>query len=292
MYINIDLNELAAEITRKIRDEMGKVRVVDFGEVKNVSKLDNGGWTAQVLLPGAETLTNPLNCLQNYVPNIGDWVMIIYPPKSEPVLVDCTPMRENEIRTPEDKFAVEGDVPDHDHDSRYYTKTLSDEKYAAATHDHDGRYYTKTISDQRYAPINHTHEGMIGADHNHDDRYYTEDESDLRYAAAEHSHDYTGAWIWTDALPLNGWATTSTGHTPPGYAEDIQGVLHLRGRVTGGILGESIMQLPSGPEFIETRIGSSNNAAAVIEIHPDGSVIPVSGDPASWISLDGISIKL
>jgi hypothetical protein len=255
MLINIDLNELAKEITTKIRDEMSRIKVVDFGEVKNITQLSNNGWTAQVMLPGAESLTNPLNCLSNYIPQVGDWVMIIYPPKSEPVLVDATPMRANSIETPADKYTS----ADHNHDDRYYTKILSDEKYSSITHDHDGRYYTKILSDDRYAGIYHTH---------------------------------NGSWIWSTTPLLGSWQNNSTGHNTAGYYKDIQGVYHLKGRVRGGDLGTAIFKLPSGPDYIETRVAVSNDAPSVVEIHPDGSVIPVSGYPLLWISLDGITIKV
>lgn len=284
MYVNIDLNELAAEITRKIRDEVSRIRVVDFGEVKNITKLDNGGWTAEVLLPGAENLTNPLNCLQNYVPNIGDWVMIIYPPQSEPVLVDCTPMRENMIMTPEDKFAMEGDVPDHDHDVRYYTKTLSDEKYAAAAHNHDGRYYTKDTSDKRYMPID-AHLNM--PEHNHDGRYYTKEQSDERYT--------TGGDL-TDLIPQldNGWQQDPA--APVKYFKDHAGVVHIRGRLMQGSSGSSAFSLAAGyaPDQERTEMVWANNGASdipgMIKIMPDGRVLPAHGS-GGWISLDGISYK-
>lgn len=269
MLINMDLNELAAEITQKIRDEMGKVRVVDFGEVQTITKLDNGGWTAQVLLPGAINLTNPLNCLQNYIPKIGDWVMILYPPKAEPVLVDCTPMRENQIVTPDDRYASDGN---HHHDDLYYRQSESDTKYATSEHDHDGRYYTKTQSDDRYSLKNEFPE------HFHDDRY-----------AKIQQPDWTAPELW------NGWISQAgSTHNDPGFRLNTIGEVHLRGRISGGQLETAAFQLPEGhrPQKIETRLGVSDFLPCAIDIHPNGIVFVITGSPESWISLDGISFSV
>lgn len=89
--MNIDPDELAREVTAKIRDEIGKLRLVDFAEVKTATQLANGGWTAQVLLPGATQLTTQINCLAHYTPAVGDWIMMIYPPGSSAVVVGKCP---------------------------------------------------------------------------------------------------------------------------------------------------------------------------------------------------------
>lgn len=266
MLINIDINDLAAEITRKIRDEMARLRVVDFGEVKATTNLSNGGWTAQVLLPGAETLTNPLNCLSNYIPKVGDWVMIVYPPRSEPVLVDCTPMRENQIETPDDKYLL--DVSEEIQQAleqvltNYYTKNESDEKYAAIDHNHDGRYYTKTQSDQRYAAINHNHDNVYAK-------------------IAQES--------WTAPTLAGSWSAIGTGYNPPGYKKNTIMEAKLRGRIGGGTVGSTIWTLPTGyrPAATETHAAAAAGGTAEIEIRTDGKIVLISGDP-TWISLDGI----
>jgi hypothetical protein len=105
VYINIDINELAAEITRKIRDEISNLKIAEFGEVTGTTQLSNGGWSADVKTPAAATAVNHI-CLVNYIPKVGDWVLILHPPNSEPVLVDATPAKENTIVTPDDKYVA------------------------------------------------------------------------------------------------------------------------------------------------------------------------------------------
>jgi hypothetical protein len=116
------INELAAEVTRKIRDEISKVRIVDYGEVKATAQLSNGGWTAEVLLPGAATNTAPLNCLIHYAPAIGDWVMIIYPPGGDPVILGEAPAIENTVQSPDAIYSKLG----HVHEDLFVPDTRGD----------------------------------------------------------------------------------------------------------------------------------------------------------------------
>lgn len=295
---NMDMNELAAAITQKIRDEIELIKIVDFGEVMATVQLENGGWTAEVLLGGAENTTNPLNCLQNYIPKVGDWVMIVYPPRSEPVLVDCTPMRENMIVTPDDKYAS---ADDHNHDDRYYTKAQSDGKYAAITHDHDGRYYTKTQSDERYSLKGSS------SDHNHDDDYYLKSQVDLmltdyylKTAIDTMLADYIqkdNEPAWTLATYENSWTADDPLTDPSATGDaafyvDSLGHLELRGVISGGVYGSRAFTLPTGsrPPMKKILMAISEGGAAHVEILADGSVIPQGG--TGWISLDGLSLRL
>lgn len=56
----------------------------------------------------------------------------------------------------------------HTHDTRYYTKTESDNNYAVSDHNHNGLYYTKTEGDARYLQ-------SVPAE------YLTQTEGDARY---------------------------------------------------------------------------------------------------------------
>lgn len=56
----------------------------------------------------------------------------------------------------------------HTHDTRYYTKTESDNNYATSAHNHNGLYYTKTEADARYLQSVPS-------------TYLTETESDAKY---------------------------------------------------------------------------------------------------------------
>lgn len=91
MIVQIDINELAAEITRKIKDEINKIKVVDFGEVFSVEEISPGMWRASVLLAGAQMESIPFDCLGSYVPQPADWVLLVYPKNSAPVIVGKCP---------------------------------------------------------------------------------------------------------------------------------------------------------------------------------------------------------
>lgn len=73
--------------------------------------------------------------------------------------------------------------PTHNHDSRYYTQSESDSRYASSGHSHDSRYYTKSQSNSNYAP----------SSHNHDSRYYTESEIDSKRGKLKHFSSVSAA---------------------------------------------------------------------------------------------------
>jgi hypothetical protein len=125
---NIDFFELAEVVNQAIQDKIDDLKMVDFAEVKAVYALENGGYSAEVLLPGATVTTNPLNCLLGYIPKVGDWSVVLYPRNTAPILIDATPMRENDVSQ------GTGYAPAaHNHDG----------VYSPVGHDHDDRYYTK-----------------------------------------------------------------------------------------------------------------------------------------------------
>lgn len=98
----------------------------------------------------------------------------------------------------------------HLHDTRYYTKSEIDAKFAntgTADHNHDTRYYKKSETDSLLA-------GKANSSHNHDSRYYTESEVNNLLSGKSntgHTHDsryYTESEV--DNL-LEG--KSNTGHT-------------------------------------------------------------------------------
>jgi hypothetical protein len=89
--VKIDIDELAAEITRKIRDEISAIKIVEFAEVATVIVVTNGHQVT-VKLPGAATATIPLDCLTSYTPAAGDWVMLVHPAGSSPVVIGKCPI--------------------------------------------------------------------------------------------------------------------------------------------------------------------------------------------------------
>lgn len=92
VMVNIDINDLAAEITRKIRDEIAALKMIDFGEVVSV-KTVTGGYQATVIQAGSETESIFFNCLGSYSPTAGDWVLMVYPNQdANPVIVGKCPV--------------------------------------------------------------------------------------------------------------------------------------------------------------------------------------------------------
>ena len=77
---------------------------------------------------------------------------------------------------------------DHNHDSRYYTKSEVDDQISninLSSHNHDERYYKKSEMDTALA-------GKASTSHTHDNRYYTENEVDSLLAGkanSSHNHD-------------------------------------------------------------------------------------------------------
>lgn len=92
MLVQIDLNELAAAVTQKIRDEIQALKVVDFGEVVSTQQIVGKGWKATVKLAGATSPTVFLDCLTSYTPTASDWVLLVYPKNAAPVIVGKCPV--------------------------------------------------------------------------------------------------------------------------------------------------------------------------------------------------------
>lgn len=97
---------------------------------------------------------------------------------------------------------------------------------------------------------------------------------------------------FTDAIYQNSWVTNSPSHYAAGYRLFGKKVM-LRGLVKGGTIGTTIFTLPANMRpskqmFISTI---ANNAFAVAEINPDGTVRTRVGSNA-YFSLDGISFEL
>lgn len=118
-YVLVDSQELASIVTSKIREEIAQVtnKLIQYGEVKTVRKKANGGWEAQIRFPGSTVNSVYLDCLAHYVPIVSDWIMILYPPGSSPVIVGEAPAKENAILTPDDVFATKTTA-----DATYYVR--------------------------------------------------------------------------------------------------------------------------------------------------------------------------
>jgi hypothetical protein len=101
---------------------------------------------------------------------------------------------------------------------------------------------------------------------------------------------------WNAPTLLNSWANFGGTHAPAGYFKDSNGVVHLRGLVSGGTIGTTavIFTLPLNyrPAFQEIFVirNGAGSGIAEVRIQPNGEVIAYSGAD-SWWSLAGITFK-
>jgi hypothetical protein len=102
---------------------------------------------------------------------------------------------------------------------------------------------------------------------------------------------------WISPTLQNSWAVyapaASNWHTPAGYWKDANGVVHLRGMMTGGSSATApFFTLPAGyrPAAVVLWYASSGSGAACrVDVQGDGQVVPVIGANTGWTSLDGIN---
>ncbi len=100
-------------------------------------------------------------------------------------------------------------------------------------------------------------------------------------------------WTSPSGNYQNGWMPYGDGYNSFGYFKDRCGIVHLRGLVKNGSIGQSIFTLPNGywPENREIHcVRTHPQDSARVDILPNGQILPVSGSPP-WISLDGISFR-
>jgi hypothetical protein len=100
---------------------------------------------------------------------------------------------------------------------------------------------------------------------------------------------------WTAPTLLNSWANAyGAPYEPAGYRKDAVGVVHLRGLLNGGAIGQVCFVLPAGyrPAAIAIRPVISYGTAAVlgeVRIDTSGNVTPSEIGGTSWFSLSGLS---
>jgi len=92
----------------------------------------------------------------------------------------------------------------------------------------------------------------------------------------------------------SGWTNYSTTFNTAGYFKDSLGIVHLKGLVKNGVIGDAqtIFTLPVGfqPLKRELHVVFTNDQAGRLDILENGRVVPVQGGPA-WFSLDGVSFR-
>lgn len=89
----------------------------------------------------------------------------------------------------------------------------------------------------------------------------------------------------------NGWTNDNAAtEATAGFYKDPFGVVHLKGRVANGI-NAGIFTLPAGyrPGKKVAELAPTNGGAGIIELRPDGSVVPIYG--SGLFSLDGITFR-
>ena len=99
---------------------------------------------------------------------------------------------------------------------------------------------------------------------------------------------------WHAVTFMDGWQNYSSQYNPAGYFKDSVGMVHLRGLVKGGAVGnKTIFVLPVGyrPQKRELHVVCTNpNVSGRADITTDGRVVPLAGN-AGWLSLDGITFR-
>jgi hypothetical protein len=97
---------------------------------------------------------------------------------------------------------------------------------------------------------------------------------------------------WISPTFQNSWANYGEWETA-GYYKDKEGVVHLKGLVTGGTVGAIIFTLPAGyrPSAGKHIATVAAGNACTLQIMPDGTILTYSTCGNSWITLDNISFR-
>lgn len=105
-------------------------------------------------------------------------------------------------------------------------------------------------------------------------------------------HEWNEGWHTVQTF-LNSWVN----HSPDifnsaAYFKDLFGVVHLKGLVKDGTIGQAIFTLPEGyrPSKRELFVTISTNAIGKIYIHTDGNVSAEIGNN-TYFSLDGVTFR-
>lgn len=97
---------------------------------------------------------------------------------------------------------------------------------------------------------------------------------------------------WQTPSFVNSWVNFGGGYNDAGYFKDPFGIVHLRGLIKLGTVGQNAFVLPAGyrPAARELFNVQSNGALGRVDVLADGSVFISSGNNA-WVSLDGLTFK-
>lgn len=92
---------------------------------------------------------------------------------------------------------------------------------------------------------------------------------------------------------LNSWVNFDGGWGPAAFWRDPLGIVHLRGLIKSGTVGQPAFNLPPGfrPAVNETFSVLSNGALGRVDVLTDGSVSPMSPSNNAYVSLSGITFR-
>jgi hypothetical protein len=98
---------------------------------------------------------------------------------------------------------------------------------------------------------------------------------------------------WISLSLTNGWLNYGGGFNAAGYWRDPFGVVHLRGFIKSGALGQAACTLPAGyrPAANEGMATVANGAFGFLQITSAGLVIPSSPSSNVWFSLDNVTFR-
>lgn len=91
----------------------------------------------------------------------------------------------------------------------------------------------------------------------------------------------------------NSWVNFAGGWGDAAFWRDPFGVVHLRGLIKAGTVGQSAFTLPPGfrPAVNETFATISNGAVGRVDVTTDGKVAPMSPSNNTYVSLSGLTFR-
>jgi hypothetical protein len=105
------------------------------------------------------------------------------------------------------------------------------------------------------------------------------------------------ALVWHQVTLTNSWAATNSVYGLPEWAKDAQGIVHLRGFVSGGTGGVSAFALPVAERpahYADVPILTNNSQLSYLGIFSDGTVNPFdvgTSSVHSGVFLNGVTFS-
>lgn len=89
---------------------------------------------------------------------------------------------------------------------------------------------------------------------------------------------------WIIPTLVNSWVSFGASYGDIKYMKDSLGFVHIHGVIKSGVMGQTAFTLPAGYRPITNMYApvSSNGAAGIVEVSPDGRVVPQVGTNPSF----------